>query len=151
MANYFESFIETQLRAHFQDQTKTDALNKKQETLLTQIKEIEQVNLKNVENVFEACGPSKSNFFVDFSKSFVSFCFVLEFKEDIRLIMTDGFLTENQLTCFKQLLMIISSPKESDIPESERKEAYSQLFEIDFSEVNSLFIGLFNCYSSKIN
>jgi hypothetical protein len=94
-----DHFIEKELQANFQDEAKTAEINQKREVLLKAIKESEQLNLKHVN---ENLASNIIDFLVDdISKLFVSFCFVLQLDQEIRLIVTDGLLYSDQL--FKKI------------------------------------------------
>ncbi len=114
------------------DEAKKAEVNRKREILLKEIKEIEHLNLKHVS---EHLASNNSGCLVDdISKLFVSFCFVLKFDKDIWLIVTDSFLSKNQVELFQKLINLPRTyPTKS---EAKRKESYGHFFDMDLSEVN---------------
>jgi hypothetical protein len=139
VVNHFDSvtsdvdhFIEKELQSNFQDEAKTAEINQKREVLLKEIKAIEHLNLKHVNEHLA----TSSKFLIDeISKLFTSFCFVLEFDKDIRLIVTDGFLSNSQVALYHKLVNLLRE-KYPLRAEAERIESYGHFFEIDLFEVN---------------
>jgi hypothetical protein len=116
VTNEVDCFTEKQLQqAHrARDEAKAAWKNKSRDFLLKQIKETEQLNLTNLNLKNLAC---KYDLLInDISELFVSFCFVLPFEKEIRLILTEGFLTADQLKLFKELTEM---PSAIDLDDSE--------------------------------
>ncbi len=147
--DYFDSVInevdfhtEKELQANFEDEEKRNELNK-------EVKECEKLNLDHLD--------SESEISNDISKLFVSFCFVIFLEQSQpRLILTDIFLSKNQLQLIKFLFdaKFIVDKNGNFIRVNERNEL-ANFFETHFIEQSvtpsffSYFQNLFQCILSK--
>jgi hypothetical protein len=115
-------------------------MNQQRDILLKQIAETQQLNLTHVN---QHLANSADLLIDDISQLFVTFCFVLEFNKDLRLIVTDEFLTTDQLKLFKKLINLPIGSRYEITDDAELKDAYSTFFEIDFTEVCTFFTNIF--------
>jgi hypothetical protein len=101
VTNEIDVFIETRLPAFFNDEVKSAELNKMRDIMLKKVREIESLNLehlnKNLANKLETLA-------ADISKLFVSFCFVVDTYQEIKLIVTEEYIPARVLTLYKELI-----------------------------------------------
>jgi hypothetical protein len=102
ITNEIDLFAETELQRNFEDDTKLAEINKSREVLLCRVKEIEHLNLRHLNETFDE--RNLNAYLGDFSQLFTVFCFVLPFDNDIRLIVTDGYLSVAELEIYKSLI-----------------------------------------------
>jgi hypothetical protein len=120
-------FIETELQQHQQaSSNKSVELLKKRELLLKEIKEVEQKNLKHLDEL------SPESVSADISKLFVAFCFVLNFQKDMRLIVTDGYLSKLQLDIFQSIMNSAQKNNDGWSIKLKKKSSLSLLFNAYF-------------------
>jgi hypothetical protein len=94
-------FIETELLVNVEDELKLAWIEKKREILLKYVKYIEQVNMKylneHLVNNLECLAG-------DISGLFVIFCFVFTYNNEIRLVVTDEYISAKELKLFKKAI-----------------------------------------------
>ncbi len=134
VTEYFDSvtsqidlFIETQLQVNSKDEAKSVEINQKREVMLKAVREAEQLNMKHLNE--KLVNDLDSLVGGDYSKLFVTFCFVLELNKSIQLILTEEYIPERELNLYRRLLCIPFSAKLSGDPI--KQKLIKELFEFE--------------------
>jgi hypothetical protein len=144
VADYFGSvtneinlFIESEIQKAKNNLVKSNVLNSKRETLLDQVNQAQETNLKHLESL----RPNSTN--EDTAKPFVAFCFLLRFQQDLRLIVTDSFLSKQQIQLLQSLANLVKEGKNGYAVKLTNKSELSLLFNLDYSQqVNPHFLNI---------
>ncbi len=111
IADYFDSLtseidfsIEKELAEYSQDDAQMSEINQKREVYLKEVKESEAINLKHLNEKLH--DNLDQLFFLDENtvkqKLMKVFCFTIEYNDLLRLIVTDFYLTQEQIFLYKQ-------------------------------------------------
>jgi hypothetical protein len=97
-------FIEKELLLQLQsssDYVKAEnELNSKRDTLLKYVKEAEQFNLKMLNQTVY----NSRNNHLSMEELFPQFCFILQFEKELRLVLTDKFISQDELKLLKRFI-----------------------------------------------
>jgi hypothetical protein len=132
---------EKELQENFDNEEKQNELNRDREILIKEVKECEKFNLNHLNNEFQNLNYLDQEDEDFTSKIFISFCFVLIYKEKPLLIVTDTCLPKKSLDLFLNLfcrLFVDGNVFYTEITDQSELEGY---FEISSSneEVTTTF------------
>jgi hypothetical protein len=144
ITDYFDSVtseidfsIEQELQTHFDDEVEQSEINAKRSAYLEEIKDAEAFNLKHLDKEivkdlasFNQLDEQSQN-----SRLFRKFCFALEYKGSLRLVVTDIYLSEMQLKMFKSLIFY-NYPTNSYLNYSIDFDFYAQIFDLTVNKVS---------------
>jgi hypothetical protein len=138
LTNKVDLFSEKELQANSNDSAAMKAINKRRDVYLTEIKRVEAFNLNRINS-------AKQEYIEQLDEAdelnlnkmlFSMFCFVVEFKKLNRLIVTNEYLSSEQIASFSKLLPYANVDEIEDL---EQKVDLTGICEIVY-EVNWYFI-----------
>jgi hypothetical protein len=88
------------------EEARRGKLNQDREILIKEVKECERLNLNHLNAEFH----NLSNLEEDTSQLFVSFCFLVRLESGLRLIVTDTYLTVENVELFVKLILFQKFP-----------------------------------------
>jgi hypothetical protein len=106
VTNEIDFLIEKELQANSNDSVKMEELNKRREVYLTEIKRVETENLNSLNAGKKKIAVLDELVELDlFKELFSVFCFTVVYKNLTRLITTNLYLSSQQISLYKNLIL----------------------------------------------